>query len=409
MVVSSETCSGVCLRLFGRFTRFNAIAKYNLDVDRRAAVVVALGAVCGLALTGPWTSERVAAQQGGAAASRRLATIEALRQFPGFYHLQNVMLRGEFVEDGTKISLRANDNDMHVVLADGVRTTTGPVEVRGQLFDVGRLESNDPRATRVAGARDDDRWPRPGEELFLRVTAVSSAQPVIGMTVRALALEPWRYEGQKITVVGNFRGRNLFGDLAGAPGRSRYDFVIRGAEGAIWVTGMRPRGRGFDLDIDRRVDSDQWLEVSGMLTHERGLVRIEATQLTLAKPPQVSETAEEPEAPPPPPPPLEIVFSSPTEGDVDVQPGDAIRIQFSRGLDLKSLPGAVRISYVGAPPGAMPPMFQVAYDAANRAVTVRFAQPLERFRTVRVEVLDTLRAFDGGVVKPWTLTFSVGG
>jgi hypothetical protein len=378
-------------------------------VGRRAASIVALAFVS-MHIAAPSAVTGAAAQPAGsAAASRRLATVQALRQFPGFYHLQNVVLRGEFVEDGKTISLRADDNDVRVTLAEGVRTITGPVEIRGQLVDVGRLETSDPRATRIVEGADAERWPRPGEELFVRVTSVTASQPVIGMTVRALALEPWRYDGQKVTVVGNFRGRNLFGDLAGAPGRSRYDFVVRGAEGAIWVTGMRPRGRGFDLDIDRRVDSDQWLEVSGVLAYERGLVRIEAAQLTLAKAPQVSEAADEPEVPPPPPPPLEIVFSSPSPDEVDVSARDPIRIQFSRGLDPKSLAGAFRVAYVGAPAGATPPMFQVNYDAASRAVTLRFAQPLERFTTIRVEILETLRAFDGGVVKPWTLTFSVGG
>jgi hypothetical protein len=357
----------------------------------------------------PFGSGSVAAQPSSSAAtSRRLTTIDALRQFPGYYHLQNVVLRGEFAENGVNIALRADDNEIRVVLSDGVRTTSGAVEVRGQLIDVGRLEPNDPRVTGTAEARDGDRWPRPGEELFVRVTAVTSSQPVIGLSVRALALEPWRYDGQKVTVVGNFRGRNLFGDLAGGPGKSRYDFVIRGAEGAIWVAGLRPRGRGFDLDIDRRVDSDKWLEVTGTLVHERGLVRIDATQLTLAKAPQVTEAPEEPDTPPPPPPPLEIVFSSPTDGEVDVAPGDPVRIQFSRGLDPKSLAGSVRVSYVGAPSGVTPPAFQTTYDAANRAITLRFAQPLEQFRTVRVEVLDALKAFDGGTARPWTLTFSVG-
>jgi hypothetical protein len=343
----------------------------------------------------------------GAGVTRRLTTIDALRQFPGYYHLQNVVLRGEFAEDGAAISFRADDNQIRAVMAEGVRTTSGGVEIRGQLIDVGRLEPGDPRVGPPSEGRDTDRWPRPGEELFVRVTAVTSAQPVIGLSVRALALEPWRYDGQKVTVVGNFRGRNLFGDLPGAPGKSRYDFVIRGAEGAVWVAGVRPRGRGFDLDIDRRVDSDKWLEVSGTLVHERGLVRIDATQLTLAKAPQITEAPEEPEAPPPPPPPLEVVFSSPSDGEVDVAPGDPIRIQFSRGLDPTSLAGAIRISYVGTSE-LTPPAFQTNYDAANRAITLRFAQPPESFRTVRVEVLDTLKAFDGGIAKPWTITFSLG-
>ena len=40
-------------------------------------------------------------------------------------------------------------------------------------------------------------------------------------------------------------------------------------------------------------------------------------------------------------------------------------------------------------------MFTPTYDAANRAVEIEFAQPLERFRTVRVEFLEGLKGFDG--------------
>ena len=104
-------------------------------------------------------------------------------------------------------------------------------------------------------------------------------------SIRAIALEPWKFDTQKVTVIGNFRGRNLFGDLPGAPGKSRYDFVLRGVEGAVWVTNLRPRGSGFELDVNRRVDTDRWIEVTGTIVRERGLVSIEATKLTLAKAP----------------------------------------------------------------------------------------------------------------------------
>ena len=341
-------------------------------------------------------------------ASRRVTTIDALRQFPAFYHLQNVLLRGEFAEDGNTILLRAGDRDLRAILADGVRTTAGPVELRGQLIDVGRLEPGDPRVPPFAEGRDRERWPSPGEELLVRVTDVTSASPVLSVNVRALALEPWRYDGQKVTITGNFRGRNLFGDLPGAPGTSRYDFVVRAAEGAIWVTGMRPRGRGFDLDIDRRIDTNQWLDVTGTVVHERGLVRIDATTLAAAKAPQAVEVAEEVTIPTPPPPPLDVVFASPSDGEVDVAAADPVRVQFSRGLDPKSVAGSIRVSYPGAGPDVTPPPFQATYDAASRAITIRFAQPLERFRTVRVEILDSLKAFDGGTARPWTLTFTVG-
>jgi hypothetical protein len=89
-----------------------------------------------------------------------------------------------------------------------------------------------------------------------------------------------------------------------------------------------------------------------------------------------------------------------------------VRIQFSRGLDPKSVAGAFRVAYVGPPPPdapSAPPAFDTTYDAANRAITLRFKEPLQRFRTVRVDVLDALKAFDGAPAKPWTLTFSVGG
>ena len=335
---------------------------------------------------------------------RRLATIAGLRQFPGFFHLQNVLLRGEFKEDGGRFFLDSEDGNIRSILDSGVRTPTGAIEVRGQLIDLGRLEPGDPRVP-DSEMRDATRWPRPGEELFVRVTAVSEAAPAASTTIRALALEPWRYEGQKVTVTGNFRGRNLFGDLPGAPGKSRYDFVIRGAEGATWVSGLQPRGRGFDLDIDRRFDTDQWLEVTGVVAYERGLVRIDATQLAAAKAPEVLREADEPAAPPPALPPLEVVFSSPTPAEEDVSRTSVVRIQFSRGLDTKTLTGAVRVSYPGT--DAKPPTFQTAYDAATRALTLRFSGPLEPGR-VQVDVLDTLRAFDGGIAKPWTLTFTVG-
>jgi hypothetical protein len=312
---------------------------------------------------------------------RRLATIGALRQFPGFYHLQNILLRGEFKEDGGKIMLEA-DGNIRSILDSGVRTTTGPVEVRGQLIDIGRLEPGDPRVP-DSEMRDVTRWPRPGEELFVRVTAVTSPDATAALSIRSIALEPWKYAGQKISVTGNFRGRNLFGDMPGAPGKSRFDFVIRGTEGAAWVVGMQPKGRGFDLDIDKRFDTDKWLAVTGVVAYERGLVRIDATELATATAPQLIVQADEPAAPPPVLPTLEVVFSSPTAGEEDVEGTAPVRIQFSRGLDPKSIGGAIRVSYVDST-----------------------AKPLEPGR-VRIDVTDSLRAFDGAVAKPWTVTFTV--
>lgn len=350
----------------------------------------------------------VAATASAQPAGRRLTTLEALRRFPGYFHLQNVLVRGELVESGPRIMLRSEETEMRVFLKD-VQTKSGPVEVRGQMVDIGRLEPADPRAAPFAEGRENDHWPKPGEEIVLNVTSVSEAQPATSPSLRAIVLEPWKFQGQTVTITGNFRGRNLFGDLPDAPGKGRYDFVLRSAEAALWITGVRPRGRGFDLDVDRRMDTDRWLQITGMVTRDRGLVSIAASQLAAATPPE-AVAVEEAGPPPPPPRPLEVVFNSPTEGETDVVGTSSVRVQFSRGLQEPSLQGHVRVTYFGAAAGTAPEIeFKTSYDAANRAIEIKFAKPLEPFRTVKVELLEGVKAFDGGPLPPWTLTFSVGG
>ena len=184
--------------------------------------------------------------------------------------------------------------------------------------------------------------------------------------------------------------------------------MLRGVEGAIWVTNLRPRGSGFELDVNRRIDTDRWIEVTGTIVRDRGLVSIDATRLTLTKPPQTTEAPAESAAPALPLDPVQVVFSSPTDGETDVAATGAIRIQFSRGLNEPSLAGHLRVSYVGAPADSALP-FQTTYDGANRALVLKMTQPFEAFRTVKVELLEGIKAFDGAPVTPWTVTFSVGG
>ena len=263
------------------------------------------------------------------------------------------------------------------------------------------------------GVREPERWPRPGEELVLVVTGITAAQLATTPSVRGLALQPWRFEGQKVTLVGQFRGRNLFGDLPSAPGKSRYDFVLRSADAAVWVTDLRPRGRGFDLSVDARVDTGRWLQITGTVAQDRGLVTIAGTSVATATAPELPPAEEEAPQPAVPLEPAEVVFSSPYEGEIDVPLASSVRIQFSRGLDPASIAGQIRVAYVGAaPPDAQPAgslEFQHAYDAGTRAIEIKFTQPLDRFRTVRIELLDGLKAFDGAPVRPWTLTYAVGG
>ena len=346
-------------------------------------------------------------------ATRRIATVTSLRQYPAYYHLQNVLLHGEIVESNSRLALRGGDAEIWLI-TNGTSTPSGLVEVRGVMMDVGRLEPSDPRLQGYGSTRAPDQWPRPGEELVVNATGIAEAQRATSPSVRSLALQPWRFDGQQVTVVGEFRGRNLFGDLPSAPGRSRWDFVLRTADSAVWSTDLRPRGRGFDLSVDARVDTGRWLQVSGTVSHNRGLVTVSGITIQTATPPEMpSSPDEDTPAPAVPLLPGEVVFSSPTEGDVDVPPSSAIRVQFSRGLDPASLTDRIRVSYLGAPPAsAQPPVspaFTFNYDPGLRSIEIRFTAPLERFRTVRVELLEGIRTFDKAPVQPWMLTFSVGG
>lgn len=343
------------------------------------------------------------------APARRLATVESIRQFPGFYHVQNVLVRGELVESSGRIVLRADEQDMAVLLGANA-ILSGLVEARAMAIDVGRLERGDPRLNGYEAGREGDRWPQPGEELLLVINRLTQVETFTTATPRALALEPWKFEGQTVTVTGQFRGRNLFGDAPSSPGQSQYDFVLRAGDGAVWVTGLRPRGRDFNLDVDARVDTRQWLQVTGVVTRVRTMVTLEATTMVAATAPAETPTEEDAVAPPAAPEPAELIFSAPTADETGVALTSPVRLQFSRGLNPSTvIPGNFRVTYGGAAAILSPPAFEVSYDAGTSAVTLRFTGPVERFSSLTVETLPGLRAFDGAPVTAARLTFSFGG
>jgi hypothetical protein len=232
-------------------------------------------------------------------------------------------------------------------------------------------------------------------------------------TIRALAIAPDRYVGKGVTVTGRFRGANLFADLPQSAGtKGRWDFVLQSADSAVWVSGVRPRGRGFDLDVNARADTGRWLQVAGTVRRTGPLAWIEATSITEATAP--SETTIEVALPPPPPAPApEVVFSAPTSGDTDVDRGAPIRIQFSRDMDGKTFRDRVRLAYVGPPPAGSsdaPPTFTARYVEGNRALEIRPSAPLDRYRTLKVDLLEgILSNVDNQPLAPLSLTFTTGG
>src|SRR5262249_7286169 len=135
--------------------------------------------------------------------------------------------------------------------------------------------------------------------------------------------------------------------------------------------------------------------------------------LALAKP-QVEAANEEPPVQLPLPPAPEVTFSTPTEDETDVASRTNVRIQFSRDIDQATLRGNIHVQYVENNGSAQPvsttaPEFTTRFNVANRVLEIRFSKPLERFHTVKIDLPDAILGTDHQPLKPWTLTFHLGG
>lgn len=352
----------------------------------------------------------------GQSATRRATNLASILNYPAFYQLRPVLLVGTLKTDDRGAKTVSDETGSLQVVYKG-SVPDGLAEVRGEVWDLGRMNADDPR---LAGldlrstfqVDPDGPWPRPGQVQAVVATGVTPVTTVNTPSIRNMVLFPARYRDQKVTIVGQFAGRNLLGDLPDAPARSQYDFVLRSADSAIWISNLRPRGKDFELALDARIDTGRWLEVTGILQQGRGLQWLdgEAGSLKIAKAPD-AEPVEVPVRVPAAPPP-EVIFSAPTEGETDVEPGRSIRIQFSRDITSASLKGRVRIEYApsaGASATAMAITdFTTEYRGAARVLEVKFAKPLEPFRTVRVTFAEGVQGSDQQPLKPWTLTFQIG-
>ena len=347
----------------------------------------------------------------GAQETRLATTAETLIASARFFHGRSVVLRQPVQEDGTYPRL-ANTSKPVFVFWRGRQVTSGE-EVRGEFWDVGRIEQGDNRFSQydLAGLLESvnqGRWPGT-DQIFVLVGATAMrADPSTRPTIRSIALTPQDYVDREVRVIGRFKGRNLYGELPSALGKDKWDFVLQSGDGVLWVTGIRPRGKGFDLDPGRRVDTGKWLEVTGVVKLAASGPYIEASAVQLSTE-QVERTVEVELPPAPPAPPPDVIFSAPVADDTDVDRSAPIRVQFSRDMDPRSIQNRVRVTYVNPPAAAPPvPAFTVRYNDANHAVEITFATPLERFQQVQVEFLEGIVALDKQPLKPWSLTFTTG-
>jgi hypothetical protein len=352
--------------------------------------------------------------------TRKPTSIAALKAYPSFFHNRPILLVGT-VSTSEKGIVVTDDNGSFNVLFKG-SAPDGLDEIRGEFWDIGRMKADEPQLAgydvlRTFGVDPNGAWPRPGEVTAIIATAITQAVLPPTASIRALTLFPTRFVDQKVTILGQFGGRNLFGDLPDAPGKSRYDFVLRSADSAIWITGAQAKGKGFNFSLDSRLDSGRWLEITGTVKSGRGLTWLDVKDdgIQLGKAPTEAppvETAPVRIAPAPRP---EVVFSTPTQDETDVSMSTSVRIQFSRDIDQATLKGHVKAHYLEAQtiergePTTPSAEFTMQYTGPTRVLELKFTRPLERFRTIHIDLTDEIVGTDKQPLKPWTLSFDLGG
>jgi hypothetical protein len=218
------------------------------------------------------------------------------------------------------------------------------------------------------------------------------------LTLENLVSHPGSRDGKTIRVVGKFRGRNLYGDLPARSQRTNSDWVIKDDLFAIWVTGKKPKGSGWELDPTLKRDTSKWIEVVGRPETRNGVTYLRALQVVLSGPP--SPTAEA-QAPPPPPPRPKVapvvVFSLPLDGDGEVPADSRFVVQFNKDMDEKTFEGRVQLRYAGPPrPGDRTfDGLKLSYDGGLRALTVDPGDLLRSGRQLELVLLPGIADVEG--------------
>lgn len=220
----------------------------------------------------------------------------------------------------------------------------------------------------------------------------------VKVTLEELVTRSGRWDGRVVRVVGKFRGKNLFGDLPAKSERNSGDWVIKDDLYAVWVTGRKPKGDGWELDASLKRDSGKWIEVVGRVETKGGVSYLRALELALVGPPRPAAVVQPPSPPPERPklPPV-IVFSLPLDGEADLPSNASFAVQFSKDMEEASFKGRVLLRYAGATrPGDRPfDGLSISYDGGRRTLLVDPRDRLRRGRALELVLLSGIVDLDG--------------
>ena len=223
------------------------------------------------------------------------------------------------------------------------------------------------------------------------------------VTLESLVRTPGKRDGETVRVVGKFRGKNLYGDLPGASQLKGADWVIKDDAFAVWVTGKKPKGSGWELDTSLKRDTGKWIEVVGRPETRRGITYLRAIRVSLTNPPSPVAEAKAPAPPPERPklPPV-IVFAMPLDGEADVPPSSRFVVQFNKDMDQSTFVGKVLLRYAGPrlPGDRAFDGVKLSYDDGRRALTVDPGDQLRSGRQIELLLLPGIADVEGMTLVP---------
>jgi len=229
--------------------------------------------------------------------------------------------------------------------------------------------------------------------------SASSAAPAATMTLEQLTTAERLPAGQ-VTVIGKFRGANLFGDLPIRTRRKTEDWVIKDDIYSVWVIGKEPAGDGWQLDRRSIKDAVNWVSVSGSVQEHDDTVYVQAASVKLSAPPSPTASVRNhlPDRKKIGVPP-EISYVVPLL-DQDAALDSQFSIQFDRDMDNGSFAGRIRLRYADDPSATVFKATSVRYDEGRRLLTIDPGDVLQAGRVLLCELQQGIRDADGSELKP---------
>ncbi len=241
-------------------------------------------------------------RQGGANyGPPRVVNLDALVLMPEGYQRNHVIVEGNLEQISSEYwSLRSGGSAVlliaHLEIDSGLfmQSLGRRVQIRGIVRMIRNKEKvgNPPMDRDLVDDPNLPVLPAPSSELpRVSITALAIRDPEGGESSKSTEASGGmeRLSGKATRILGQFRGRNLFGDLPAGSARGKDDWVLKDGETAMWVMGKAPKGDGWKLDLDYKGDSKTWLEVEGKMETINGIAYLKASRVVPRKAPALEK------------------------------------------------------------------------------------------------------------------------